>query len=64
MADTGFTRLPVIDSADGRKIVGLVSLEDLLRARTRNLTEERHREWVLRLRLPFGRASEAVVEKR
>jgi len=53
MAETGFTRLPVVDSSSGRKLVGLVSLEDLLRARTRNLTEERHRERVLRIRLPF-----------
>lgn len=53
MAETGFTRLPVVDSSADRRIVGLVSLEDLLRARTRTLTEERHRERVLRLRLPF-----------
>ena len=33
------------------KLVGMISLTDLLRARTRNLEEERHRERVLRLRL-------------
>jgi CBS domain-containing protein len=53
MAHTGFTRLPVIDVSNG-KLAGLVSLEDLLRARARNLTEERNRERVLRIRLPFG----------
>ena len=52
MADTGFTRMPVVDS-DGT-VVGMVSLHDLLTARVRNLHEERTRERVLRLRLPFG----------
>jgi CIC family chloride channel protein len=53
MAETGFTRMPVVDRGDSRKLVGIVSLEDLLHARTRNLTEERTRERVLRIRLPF-----------
>jgi CBS domain-containing protein len=43
MAETGFTRLPVIEGDEG----------NLLLARVRNLSEERHRERVLRLRLPF-----------
>jgi H+/Cl- antiporter ClcA/CBS domain-containing protein len=51
MAETGFTRLPVVE--DGR-LAGMVSLSDLLMARVRNLQEERTRERVLRLRLPFG----------
>jgi CBS domain-containing protein len=51
MAETGFTRMPVVD--DGR-LVGMVSLYDLLTARARNLHEERAREQVLRLRLPFA----------
>jgi len=51
MAETGFTRLPVVE--DGR-LAGMVSLSDLLMARVRNLHEERTRERVLRLRLPFG----------
>ncbi len=54
MADTGFTRLPVVESEENRKLVGMVSLHDLLRARTRSLEEERNRERVLRVRLPFG----------
>jgi predicted transcriptional regulator len=54
MAETGFTRLPVVESRDTRKLVGMISLSDLLRARTRSLEEERHRERVLRIRLPFG----------
>ena len=54
MAETGVTRLPVVDRDDGGKLVGMVSLNDLLRARTRSLDEERRRERVLKLRLPFG----------
>jgi chloride channel protein, CIC family len=53
MAATSFTRMPVIDRAR-QTIAGMVSLEDLLFARTRNLAEERDRERVLRIRLPFG----------
>jgi H+/Cl- antiporter ClcA/predicted transcriptional regulator len=53
MAETGLTRFPVIDGADTRKLVGIISLRDLLRARLRNLEEERRRERVLRLHLPF-----------
>jgi chloride channel protein, CIC family len=53
MAETGYTRMPVVDSAEERRVVGMVSLEDLLHARARNLTEERSRERVLRIRLPF-----------
>ncbi len=62
MAETGFTRLPVVDSATNLRIVGLVSLEDLLRGRTRALTEERHRERVLRIRLPFWTKSVPSAE--
>jgi CBS domain-containing protein len=54
MAETGLTRFPVVEREDTRKLVGMVSLSDLLRARTRSLEEERHRERVLTLRLPFG----------
>jgi CIC family chloride channel protein len=56
MAETGLTRMPVVERGDSRKLVGMISLEDLLGARTRNLTEERTRERVLRIRLPFGGA--------
>ena len=55
MAETGLTRFPVVDPESGGKLVGMVSLTDLLRARTRSIEEERRRERVLRLRLPFGR---------
>ncbi len=53
MAETGYTRMPVVDSHEERRIVGMVSSEDLLGAHSRNLAEERSRERVLRIRLPF-----------
>jgi len=53
MSDTGLTRFPVVEREGSRTLVGMVSLNDLLRARTRSLEEERHRERVLRIRLPF-----------
>ncbi len=52
MAETGFTRMPVVE-AGTRKLAGMISLHDLLLARVRNLNEECHRERVLKLRLPF-----------
>lgn len=54
MADSGFTRFPVLDPAGDGKIVGMVALNDLLRARTKSLEDERARERVLRIRMPFG----------
>lgn len=50
MAEKGVTRLPVVE-AGTRRFLGLVSLNDLLKARTRHLEEERRREQVLNLRL-------------
>ena len=57
MAETGLTRFPVVEWGNGRKLIGMVSLDDLLTARARNLDAERRRERVLplRLRFPFGR---------
>ena len=57
MVETGFTRLPVVDPDDGKTLLGMVSLHDLLQARSRNLEEERARERVLRLRMPLTRKS-------
>lgn len=51
MAQTGLTRFPVVERNDPRRIAGLISLNDLLRARERNLEEERQRERILRLHL-------------
>jgi H+/Cl- antiporter ClcA/CBS domain-containing protein len=52
MATTGFTRMPVLDGEG--KLGGMVSLQDLLSARARNLSEERDRERVIRIRVPFS----------
>jgi CBS domain containing-hemolysin-like protein len=57
MASSGFTRMPVLDPAAPGKLAGMVSLQDLLQARTRNLSEERDRTRVIRIRLPFGTAA-------
>jgi H+/Cl- antiporter ClcA/CBS domain-containing protein len=54
MAETGFTRFPVLQRGDTRRLVGMVGLHDLLHARTRALEEERKRERVLRIHIPFG----------
>jgi CIC family chloride channel protein len=49
MAEKGVTRLPVVEPGT-RRFLGLISLTDLLKARTRHLDEERRRERVLNLR--------------
>ena len=59
MAKCGRTRFPVLYRNDARKLVGMISLNDLLRARTRMLDEEHRRERVLRLRLPFRARADA-----
>jgi CBS domain-containing protein len=53
MAETGLTRMPVVEY-ESRTLVGMISLDDLLLARVRNLNEERHRERLLQLRFPFA----------
>jgi H+/Cl- antiporter ClcA/CBS domain-containing protein len=63
MAETGRTRMPVVEPGPNRCLVGMVSLEDLLRARTRNLAEERTRERVLRIRLPFGAGARVSADR-
>jgi CBS domain-containing protein len=51
MAETGKTRLPVVERFPPRNLIGFLSLSDLLKARTRNLQEERRRERVLHMRI-------------
>ncbi len=61
MAETGLTRFPVIERNGPKKLVGMVSLDDLLQARTQALEAERRRERILPLRLamPFSRRRRA-----
>ncbi len=53
MAETGFTRFPVVENDGSRGLVGMVSLEDLLKARAHTLDAERRRERVLPVRVKF-----------
>jgi CIC family chloride channel protein len=49
MAEKGCTRVPVVERTT-RKFLGLVSLNDLLKARSRHLEEETRRERSLKFR--------------
>jgi H+/Cl- antiporter ClcA len=56
MAETGLTRLPVVERrGEQLKLLGMISLNDLLKARTVNLEAERTRERVLPLRVLLPR---------
>jgi CBS domain-containing protein len=54
MAATGLTRFPVVKHNGGQELVGLISLQDLLKAREFSVAEEQNRERVLRLRVPLS----------
>jgi CBS domain-containing protein len=67
MAEKGLTRFPVVERTDPHKVVGMVSLADLLKARVLALQEETQRERTLRLRTLFSRGkgeSVGTVERR
>jgi H+/Cl- antiporter ClcA/CBS domain-containing protein len=55
MAHTGLTHFPVVERGNGQQFVGLIALDDLLRARSLNLEAERRRERIFRFPLVFGR---------
>lgn len=59
MADTGLTSFPVVEPG---RLLGIVGLRDLLRARERQLSEERNRERWLRVRLFRGGSTSSVPE--
>ena len=52
MAETGLTRFPVIDR-EHRRLVGMIALTDLLKARALNLDAEQRRERVLGAHISF-----------
>ena len=56
MAATGLTRFPVIERDGSRRLAGMISLNDLLKARTLNLDAERRRETIMQVQIgfPFG----------
>ncbi|MEP6916422.1 MAG: CBS domain-containing protein [Acidobacteriota bacterium] len=56
MAETGLTRFPVVERGEDRRLVGMISLDDWLKARALNLDAERRRERVMRVQIafPFG----------
>ncbi|MGB3307117.1 MAG: chloride channel protein [Thermomicrobiales bacterium] len=60
MAETGLTQFPVVERGNTGQLLGLISLRDLLKARERQLSDERVRERTLRIRL--FRPRRAVVE--
>ncbi len=49
MASTGLTRFPVVERSNPRKVMGMLSLNDLLKARAHNLDAEQRRERILPL---------------
>ena len=53
IASSGFTKLPVVKRAEPDKIVGIVSLSDLLKARVAAQDTEQRRERVLHLSVPL-----------
>jgi hypothetical protein len=59
MAESGLNAFVVVERDNPQKVLGLVSLKDLLKARVRRLEEEHRRERVLpiRLVLPWGRVA-------
>jgi len=63
MAEFGHTRFPVVDREHPDQLLGMLSLQDLLKARVHNLDEERHRERVLNMRLLFAPRSAEVEAK-
>jgi CBS domain-containing protein len=52
MAEKGVTRMPVVER-ESRQLLGLISLDDLLKARPRHLEEERRRERTIQVQNYF-----------
>jgi CBS domain-containing protein len=56
MAGTGLTRFPVVERGTAGRVVGMITLTDLLTARTKNLDAEERRERLFALPRPFASA--------
>jgi CIC family chloride channel protein len=54
MAETGLTRFPVVERGPVPTLLGMIALDDLLKARALNLEAERRRERVLSFTFPFA----------
>jgi len=64
MASSGFTKLPVVRRDDAGKVVGIVSISDLLKARLAAQDTEERRERVLQLSVPLLFRGEEEQESR
>jgi CBS domain-containing protein len=64
IASTGFTKMPVVKRSEPGKVVGIVSLSDLLKARLAAQDTEERRERVLHLSVPLFRGREENQTKR
>src|SRR4051794_4930935 len=53
MGESRLTRFPVVERGPEKRLLGMIALDDLLKARARNLDAEQRRERVLRVRFPF-----------
>jgi chloride channel protein, CIC family len=53
MAETGLTHFPIVERGPDRRLLGMISLEDLLKARALNLEAEQRKERVMRIRVAF-----------
>jgi CBS domain-containing protein len=53
MAESGLTRFPVVERGPSPRLLGMIALDDLLKARALNLEAERRRERVLRVGFAF-----------
>jgi CBS domain-containing protein len=65
MAMSSLTRFPVVQPGPEKRLIGIIALQDLLKARELMFEEEQTRERVLRLRLPPSlRFRRAVVKEK
>jgi CBS domain-containing protein len=64
MAATGLTALPVVDRNNPHKLLGNITLRDMLKARVRHLEEEQRRERVLPIHLILPSFLRAIASRR